>query len=57
MAAESRHWEDDGEETVCRKPVQRHLRSMMKILMMYYMDIDMVSEAKGEVSYASEILA
>lgn len=42
---------------MCRKPVQRHLRSGMKILMMHYVDMDMVGEAKGKVRDASDILA
>lgn len=53
----TRHWADDGEGSVCRRPVQRHLTSAMKVLMMYSLDTDMVGEAKGKVRNASDILA
>lgn len=53
----TRHWTDDGEGSVCRRPVQRHLTSVMKVLMMFYMDTDLVGEAKGKVRNASDILA
>lgn len=53
----TRHWADDGEGSECRRPVQRHLTSVMKALMMFYMDTDLVGEAKGKVRNASDILA
>ena len=44
---ESGQWAEDDEGTVYRNPVQRYLRSGMKILIMYYMS--MVSETEGKV--------